>query len=108
MAGRARSERRAGARRSCRRCRAWRRLGLGSVDSTSEMGIIVPAATPAPIVQKLNQITVNAVRTEPFRSRLNEQGFFPLGTSTDEWRAHIDVEIAKWTKIIEAGNVKPE
>ena len=83
-------------------------IGLGSVNSTSEMGIIVPAATPAPIVQKLNQIMANAVRTEPFRTRLNDQGFFPIGTTTDEWRAHIDVEIAKWTRIIAAGNVKPD
>jgi tripartite-type tricarboxylate transporter receptor subunit TctC len=72
------------------------------------MGIIVPAATPASIVQKLNQIMAKAVRTEPFRTSLNDRGFFPIGTTTDEWRAHIDVEIAKWTKVIAAGNVKPD
>jgi tripartite-type tricarboxylate transporter receptor subunit TctC len=59
-------------------------------------------------VQKLNQITVNAVKTEPFRSQLNERGFYPIGTTTDEWRAHINLEIEKWTKVIAAGNIKPE
>jgi tripartite-type tricarboxylate transporter receptor subunit TctC len=83
-------------------------IGLGSVDSTSEMGLVVPAATPLPIVQRLNQITVSAVKTEPFRSNLNERGFYPIGTTTDEWRAHIDREIDKWTKVIAAGNIKPE
>ena len=82
--------------------------GFPDVHMQQWFGLFTPAGTPAPIVQKLNQIMVNAVRSEPFRSRLNEQGFFPLGTSSDEWRAHIDVEIAKWTKVIAAGNVKPE
>jgi tripartite-type tricarboxylate transporter receptor subunit TctC len=83
-------------------------IGLGSVDSTSEMGLIVPAVTPPEIVQRLYQISVNAVKTEPFRTNLNERGFFPIGTTTDEWRAHIDQEIEKWTKIIAAGNIKME
>jgi tripartite-type tricarboxylate transporter receptor subunit TctC len=83
-------------------------IGLGSVDSSSEMGLIVPAATPPEVVAKLQQISADAVKSAAFNQRLLELGFQPIGTTTDEFRAHVDREIDKWTKIITAGNVKPE
>ena len=83
-------------------------IGLGTVDSSSEMGLVVPAATPSEVVAKLQQISAGAVRSATFNQRLLELGFQPIGTTTDEFRTHIDREIDKWTKIIAAGNVKPE
>jgi len=83
-------------------------IGYGSVDSASEMGIIVPAATPAPIVEKLQRLSANAVKDPAFRDMLLERGFQPIGTTTEEFRAHVDREIEKWIKIIAAGDVKPE
>jgi len=83
-------------------------IGLGSVDSSSEMGLIVPAATPPEVIAKLQQISADAVKSAAFNQRLLELGFQPIGTTTDEFRAHVDREIDKWTKIITAGNVKPE
>ncbi|MEW6449845.1 MAG: tripartite tricarboxylate transporter substrate binding protein [Pseudomonadota bacterium] len=83
-------------------------IGYGSVDSASEMGLVVPAATPAPIVEKLQKISAAAVKDEAFQKRLLELGFQPIGTSTAEFRSHVDREIDKWVKIIAAGNIKPE
>jgi tripartite-type tricarboxylate transporter receptor subunit TctC len=83
-------------------------IGYGSVDSASEMGIVVPAATPAPIVEKLQRLSANAVKDPAFRDMLLERGFQPIGTTTEEFRAHVDREIEKWIKIIAAGDVKPE
>jgi tripartite-type tricarboxylate transporter receptor subunit TctC len=83
-------------------------IGFASVDSASEMGLIVPASTPAPIVEKLQQISANAVRNAAFRENLLERGFQPIGSTTDEFRAHVDREIEKWIRIIAAGNIKPE
>ena len=83
-------------------------IGYGSVDSASEMGLIVPASTPAPIVEKLQRISAAAVRDPAFREKLLERGFQPIGTTTGEFRAHVDREIEKWIKIIAAGDIKPE
>src|SRR5882724_4519985 len=83
-------------------------IGYGSVDSASEMGLVVPASTPATIVEKLQRISTSAVKDPAFRDKLLERGFQPIGTSTDEFRAHVDREIDKWVKIIAAGNIKPE
>jgi tripartite-type tricarboxylate transporter receptor subunit TctC len=83
-------------------------LGYGSVDSASEMGLIVPAATPSPIVEKLQKAAANAVKDPAFSQSLLERGFQPIGSTTDEFRAHVDREIEKWIRIIAAGNIKPE
>jgi tripartite-type tricarboxylate transporter receptor subunit TctC len=83
-------------------------LGYGSVDSASEMGMIVPKATPIDVVAKLQRITANAVKNPDFAKRLVERGFNPIGTTSDEYRAHVDREIEKWIKIIAAGNAKPQ
>jgi tripartite-type tricarboxylate transporter receptor subunit TctC len=83
-------------------------LGYGSVDSASEIGLIVPAATPAAIVEKLQRISVHAVKNEAFRQNLLERGFQPIGSTTEEFRSHVDREIEKWIRVIAAGNIKPE
>ena len=83
-------------------------IGYGAVDSASEMGMIVPAATPPAIIERLQKITADAVKDPAFRATLLERGFQPIGSTTEEYRAHVDREIEKWIKIIAAGNVKPE
>src|SRR5215470_5378240 len=83
-------------------------IGFASVDSASEMGLIVPASTPAPIVAKLQQIAANAVKDPAFNKSLLERGFQPIGSTTEEFRAHVDREIDKWIRIIAAGDIKPE
>ena len=83
-------------------------IGYGSVDSASEMGLVVPAATPPAIVETLRRAAVDAVKDGAFARNLMERGFQPIGTSTEEFRAHVDREIDKWIRIIAAGNIKPE
>ena len=83
-------------------------IGYGAVDSASEMGLIVPAATPPAVVEKLQKISADAVKDPAFRATLLERGFQPIGSTTEEYRAHVDREIDKWIKIIAAGNIKPE
>ena len=57
---------------------------------------------------KLQRITANAVKNPEFAKRLVDLGFNPIGTTSDEYRSHVDREIEKWIKIIAAGNIKPE
>ena len=83
-------------------------LGYASVDSASEMGLIVPASTPAAIVEKLQRTAANAVKDAAFGHSLLERGFQPIGSTSEEFRAHVDREVEKWIRIIAAGNIKPE
>ena len=57
---------------------------------------------------RCERITAAAVKDPEFGKQLLARGFNPIGTTTDEWRAHVDREIEKWTKIIAAGGAKPQ
>jgi tripartite-type tricarboxylate transporter receptor subunit TctC len=70
-------------------------------------GLVASAATPAAIVNRLSEAAAACVRTAPLRGRLEELGYVAIGSSPDEFRARIAADIAKWSRIIEAGNIKP-
>ena len=81
--------------------------GLADIDAALMFGIVVPAATPATILNRLSEAAVAAVRTQPLRGRLEELGYVPVGSTPDEFRTRIAADIAKWSRIIEAGNIRP-
>jgi tripartite-type tricarboxylate transporter receptor subunit TctC len=81
--------------------------GLAGIDAALMFGIVAPAATPATIVGRLSEAAAQSVRTDPLRGRLTELGYVTIGSSPDEFQARIAADIAKWSRIIEAGNIKP-
>ncbi|MEI9803436.1 MAG: tripartite tricarboxylate transporter substrate binding protein [Pseudolabrys sp.] len=83
-------------------------LGYASVDATSDMGLVVAAGTPAPIVEKLQRLSAAAVKEPAFRDTLIQRGFQPIGSTSEEFRVYIEGEIEKWAKVIAAGNIKPD
>jgi tripartite-type tricarboxylate transporter receptor subunit TctC len=80
---------------------------LSGVDAEPLYGLAVPAGTPGPIVTRLHDLAVHAVTHDPFRQRLIDVGFVPVGSTPEAFRTRINDEIAKWTRIIQAGNIKP-
>lgn len=81
--------------------------GLAGIDAALMFGIVAPAATPAAIVKRLSEAAAACVRTDPLRARLTELGYVPIGSAPPEFRTRISTDIAKWSRIIEAGNIKP-
>ena len=82
-------------------------VGLGGVDAGLMFGLVAPAATPGAIVTRLSEAAAASVTTDPLRARLVDLGFVPIGSKPEELRTRIDAEITKWSRIIEAGNIKP-
>ena len=81
--------------------------GLGAVDAALMFGLVAPAATPQAIVDRLSEAAAVAVTTDPLRSRLIALGFVPIGSKPEALRARVDADITKWSRIIAAGNIKP-
>ncbi len=81
--------------------------GLPAVDATPLFGMIAPARTPADLVQTLSKLASEAVRSGAMGVRLKEMGFTPVGSTSEEFKARIDSEIAKWAEVIRAGDIKP-
>jgi tripartite-type tricarboxylate transporter receptor subunit TctC len=81
--------------------------GLNGVDAALMFGLVAPAATAQPIIDKLSAAVTASVTTDPLRARLMDLGFMPVGSKPEVLRARIDADITKWTRVIEAGNIKP-
>lgn len=81
--------------------------GLPTVDAAPLFGLIAPSRVPKPILDRVSDIASAAVRSGPLHARLAEMGYMPVGSSAAEFKTRIEAEIAKWTRIIKAANIKP-
>ena len=82
--------------------------GVPDVEVGLWMGIFVPAATPAPIVKRLNDEVVRAVRLPDVRERLIALGVDPAGSSPEELARVLARDIERWTAVAKAANIKSD
>jgi len=78
------------------------------VEAYTWNAFFLPKGTPAAIVQKLNQATVEAMKTPAVRDKLESAGliFVSDDRTTPEYLAKfVQSEIAKWAAPIKAGNI---
>ncbi len=83
-------------------------VGVPGYETSTWYGLQAPAATPAPIVEKLSSDVVKILGMPEVKSFLDGQGMQPVGSSPKEFRAFIKVEVEKWSKVIVAAGVKGE
>lgn len=76
--------------------------------TTGIYGILVPAATPKAIIARLNKAIVKVTRGEDFKSRMTRGGAEVIGSSPEEYSAHLRRESAKWGKLFSSLGIKPE
>ena len=82
--------------------------GLPGFVTQTWYGVLVPAGTPADIVNALNAVVVRAVQKEDFRARLAQTGADPIAESPEYFRKLLAEEIARWSKVVTASKAKPE
>jgi tripartite-type tricarboxylate transporter receptor subunit TctC len=63
------------------------------------MGIVVPAATPDAVVQKLATAIRHFVALPQTQARFDKDGIEPVGNGPDEFRAQIASELAQWREL---------
>lgn len=79
--------------------------GLKDFDSYAWFGMVAPKGTPQPIVERLNQEVVKALRDPVLNKRMVEIGTEPTPMTRDEFRKFIAADIAKWRQVITAANI---
>jgi len=82
--------------------------GFPGVEDDTWLGIFLPAGTPQPIVQRLNESVNQALRTADMREKLDALAFEPVGGTPQQFANYVKAEIAKWGKVVRAGNIKAE
>jgi tripartite-type tricarboxylate transporter receptor subunit TctC len=82
--------------------------GLPMVDAAPDFGIVAPANLPEAIVTQLGTVAQAALKSDDLRRRLDEIGYEPIGSTPQQYIAHIDTSIEKWRHVVTAGNIKPK
>ena len=82
--------------------------GVKDYEVAGWYGVVAPAATPVPILDKLNTNIVAVLRTPDMRERLAVDGSEPVGNTREQFGAFIRSEIAKWRNLIRELGIKSE
>ncbi len=80
--------------------------GLAGFEAVLHYGIIAPAGTLRPIIDKLNAALRAALTSDDVHRRIATEGAEPLPTSPDEYAADIDREESKWSAIVKKAGAK--
>jgi len=65
-------------------------------------GLLAPAGTPAPIVQRLNAAAAKILQSGETRDKFAAEGLEITGSSPEEFSAHLKREVETWAKVVNA------
>jgi tripartite-type tricarboxylate transporter receptor subunit TctC len=82
--------------------------GVTDYEVTGWNGVLAPANTPRPIVDKLNKTIVAALKTPEIEKFLMEQGIESAGNSPEEFARLMHIDIEKWMRVTREAGIKPQ
>ncbi|MNS67473.1 Tripartite tricarboxylate transporter family receptor [compost metagenome] len=75
-------------------------LGYKNVEAAALVGVVVPAATPADVVNTLNRQLVAAIHEPSVNKRMVDFGVEPVGNTPAQYTELLKAETARWHKLI--------
>ena len=82
--------------------------GLPGFESVLHYGLLAPAGTPQPIVERLNAALRVLVESADVKQRIVAEGGDPLTSTPEEYAKDIDREETKWGTLVRKLNLKVE
>lgn len=82
--------------------------GLPNFEVSSTFGILAPASTPKPIINRLNSELVKILQLPDVKEKLLQQGAFSTSNTPEQAAQRIRSEVAMWAKVIKEANVKAD
>ncbi|OGA74436.1 MAG: ABC transporter substrate-binding protein [Betaproteobacteria bacterium RIFCSPLOWO2_12_FULL_65_14] len=80
--------------------------GVPGYEAIGWFGVVAPAATPRPIIDRLNAEIRAALAAPEIRARALAAGTEPLTNTPAEFAGMIREETKKWAEVIKAGGIK--
>ncbi len=74
--------------------------GVPGYDVSSWAGLMAPAGTPRPVIDRLNAETLRALQAPAMRQRLEDMGGEPRGSTPEEMKALVARETERWTQVV--------
>jgi len=81
-------------------------LGLPDYEVDSWYAMFVPAGTPQPIIDKLQQAVARAVQTPEVKQKLLDQGADAVGSTSAELDRVVKTELKKWEQLVRDAKIK--
>jgi tripartite-type tricarboxylate transporter receptor subunit TctC len=82
--------------------------GVPRYEVTPWYGMVAPAGTPPAIVNKLNHEIVRIVHLPVVIQKLAADGSEPVGSTPEQFAAHIKSEVEKWRDLIRKTGIHTE
>ena len=76
------------------------------VQADAWMGLIAPAGIPDAMVGRIGSLVGEAITSRAIREKLTTQLMEPIPDTPAAFRARIDADIARWTPVIQAANIR--
>ena len=80
--------------------------GVPGYEAVIWLGIMAPAATPRPIVERLNAEIGRAVNDPEIKAAWSKQGAVPMSMTTEEFGRYLRADIEKWEKVVKLSGAK--
>jgi tripartite-type tricarboxylate transporter receptor subunit TctC len=80
---------------------------LPGFQSSQWFGILAPAGTPRPIIERLHQAIAGASRAPDVQKRFATMSMETVASTPDEFAKVIREEIVTWGKVVKAAGIKP-
>jgi tripartite-type tricarboxylate transporter receptor subunit TctC len=82
--------------------------GLPGYESVGWFGLVAPAATPAPILARLNTAFTEALREPDIAARIETLGAVPMPSTAEAFAAYIRSETSKWAEVVRVSGARVE
>jgi tripartite-type tricarboxylate transporter receptor subunit TctC len=80
--------------------------GVPGYATASWYGLLAPAGTPRPVVDRLYREFNKILDTRDLREKLVAEGSDPIGNSPREFGEYIKSELARWARVIEHARIE--
>jgi tripartite-type tricarboxylate transporter receptor subunit TctC len=82
--------------------------GVPGYESGIWLGLMAPAKTPRPVLEKVNAEVNKIIGSEETKANWLKQGTFAMGMSVDEFDKFLRAEIIKWAEVVKVSGAKTD
>jgi tripartite-type tricarboxylate transporter receptor subunit TctC len=82
--------------------------GVRGFEASTWAGLLMPAGTPQPIIDRFYADLQKIYAQPDMKQRMATGGFEAIGSSPKEFAAYLELEVARWEKVIREAGIKAE
>ena len=82
--------------------------GVPGQEADTMQGVLAPAGTPLPVIDKLNGEIVKILALPDVQKQLDQLGFVPVADTPAEFAARIKQEVGRWAKVIDDAHIEKQ